>query len=310
MNKLKLTLISFVIIIFSNNSFSSSVNIKVVVQNEIITNLDIKNEKKYLLFLNPRLKKLGTIEFENIAKNSLITEIIKKKELEKYYDLQKKDDLINRIEENFFISKNIRDRSEFIEILADRDLSYEKVKSKIYIEALWNQLIFNKYSKNIKIDKDYLRQSILKQSKKLNRKFEFNLSEILIVQTAGIDLKNSFKTIYKSINEIGFENSANVFSESNTAKNGGLIGWVNELQISEKIKKKIISLKKNEISKPIEIQGGYLLIKLNDKREFQKEINLEDQVKELVNKERNRQLNSFSIIFYKRLKKNLQINEY
>ena len=81
------------------------------------------------------------------------------------------------------------------------------------------------------------------------------------------------------------------------------------MQISEKIKKNIIELDKKEVSKPIKIGEGYLLVKLNDKREFKQEIDIEEQVKQLANKETNRQLNTYSIIFYKRLKKNIQIDE-
>ena len=60
---------------------------------------------------------------------------------------------------------------------------------------------------------------------------------------------------------------------------------------------------------PIKINGGYLLIKVNDKRVFKEEINIDNQVLELINKEKNRQLNAFSIIYYKRLKRNIHINE-
>ena len=81
------------------------------------------------------------------------------------------------------------------------------------------------------------------------------------------------------------------------------------MQISEKLKKFIIQLKKGEISTPIKIDGGYLIIKLNNKKEFEQEINIENEVKELIAKETNRQLNTYSVIFYKKLKKNTKINE-
>ena len=119
----------------------------------------------------------------------------------------------------------------------------------------------------------------------------------------------TLKKITLSIREIGFENTANVYSISTTSNNGGLIGWVNELQISEPIKKNIVNLEINEISKPIKVGNGYLLIKINNKRKFSQNINIENQLKELINKETNRQLNSFSIIYYKRLRKNIKIDE-
>ena len=112
------------------------------------------------------------------------------------------------------------------------------------------------------------------------------------------------------LEKIGFENTANIFSISNSSKNGGLIGWINELQLSSKVRNEINKLEIGQVSKPIKIQNGYLLIKINDKKEFKENINIEDQLTKLANKEKNRQLNTFSNIFYKRLKKNIKINEY
>ena len=119
-----------------------------------------------------------------------------------------------------------------------------------------------------------------------------------------------YNDIKKNINEIGFENTANIYSISNTSRNGGLIGWINELQLSKKINNKIKGLSINQISEPIKIQNGYILLKLNEKKEFKQEINLDEQLKTAVNEETNRQLNNFSTIFYKRLKRNIEINEY
>ena len=116
--------------------------------------------------------------------------------------------------------------------------------------------------------------------------------------------------IERNIKDIGFENTANIYSISNTAKDGGLIGWINGMQLSPLIKEKVKFLEINQISNPIKIQNRYILIKLNDKQEFKQKINLDEQLKTLINKETNRQLNNFSIIYFKRIEKNTDINEY
>ena len=89
-----------------------------------------------------------------------------------------------------------------------------------------------------------------------------------------------------------------------------MIGWINDLQISSQIKENIKNLKINQVSKPIKFQNGYILLRVNDKKEFKQEIDLDEELKKLINKERNRQLNSFSTVFFKRLKKNIEINEF
>ena len=304
-------IVIFIIFIFLNGYLlAEEIIIKVKVENEIITNIDVKNEVKYLTFLNPKLKELEKLKLNNLAKDSIINDIIKKKELEKNFDFDKSYKLVEIIERNLIKRKDIKNKSEFLKILKEYNIDYKTIKSKLKIEALWNQLIYEKYLTNVKINKSNLRAKILKNLEEREKKFEYNLSEILFVENDSEKLENIIKKINKSLNEIGFENTANLLSISDTSRNGGLIGWINELQLSNIIKKEIRNLKVGEITKPINIQNGYLLIKLNDKREYKEQINIEDQLKKLIANEKNRQLNSFSNIFYKRLKKNVEINEY
>ncbi len=310
MNKFKFILFFIIFFNLANTLYASSIKIIVKLQNEIITNIDIEIEKEYLVFLNPKLKQINNKMIYKIAKDSLIKEIIKKNELKKFFNLEGNYDFNDSIEKNFLKNNNIADKNKFIKFLNSKKLDYEIIKNKIKIESYWNQLVYDKYKNNIKIDIEYLRESVLKQIEKKKTKNEFNISEILFSDTLDEDLNKTFKKISDSIKNVGFENSANLHSISNTSKNGGLIGWVNELQISEVIKKNIIGLDVNEVTKPIKIKGGYLLIKLNDKREIKEKVNVEEQIQELINKERNRQLNAFSNIYYNKLKKNILINEF
>ena len=131
MNKFKITVICIIILISSFNLQAKSIQIIAKVQKDIITNIDIENEIKYLIFLNPKLKELKIKNLENIAKNSLITEIIKKKEIDKAFDSEKKDNFFESIEKRFLKSKNISSKSEFIKILNSMNLSYDTLKKKI-----------------------------------------------------------------------------------------------------------------------------------------------------------------------------------
>ena len=300
------------LILFFYNNFVVAVDIKieVKVQNEIITNIDVDHEKRYLMFLNPKLRELDDTKIQEIAQNSLVAEIIKKRELKKIFNFEENIKIIDVLEKNFLIKKKIKDKSEYLRILKKEGLDYKKIRSKLQIEGLWNQLIYKKYFNNVKIDKEGFKVKIMNNFKNKEKKYEFNLSEIVFVPNAKESLEDLINKIEKSIKTIGFENSANIFSISSTAKNGGIIGWVNELQISNQIGKNLRKLKINEHSKPIQISGGYIIIKINNKREFKQEFNLEDQLDKFVSQETNRQLNSFSDIFYKKLKKNIEIYEY
>jgi len=310
MYRIKIFVIFIIFFNFSTSLYGNLLEIKVKIRDQIITNLDIENEKNYLFFLNPKLRNLEQSRIYNIAKESLITESIKKIELKRISEFNINEDLLNIVEKNLYKRKNIKNKDEFLKILENKDLDYEIIKHKLYIEALWNQLIYQKYSANIILNEDALRKNILERIAKEKTKFSYNLSEIFFTESIEETLDQKIRKINNSIKNIGFENTANIFSMSNTSNKGGLIGWINELQISNVIGKEIKKLKVNEISKAIKLQNGYILIKLNDKKEFNQKINVNDQLERLINNETNRQLNNFSSILYKRLKKNMDIDEY
>ena len=163
MHKFRLIFIFFIFFISDLYLNANSIQIVVKVENEIVTNIDIENEKKYLLFLNPKLDQLIPTKINDIAKNSLITEIIKKKELEKIYDFKKKNDVIDVIEKKFLKVKNINNKDEFIKNLNNQNIDYEVFKKKLQVEALWNQLIYNKYANYLRIDKEILKKNVLTQ---------------------------------------------------------------------------------------------------------------------------------------------------
>ena len=310
MSKIKLIIFLIFTLTFVQFSYGDSIEIKVKINDEIITNLDIENEKKYLLFLNPKLIELEKSKIEDLAKNSLITEIIKKIELEKFFDFTNNNHLVNKIEKQLIKKRNINNVEEFKKILKDKDLDYFIVKEKLLIETLWNKLIYEKYKDNVVINKKELRENIIIKFNNNKKKFAYNLSEIVLSKDIGETLDKKLLKIDKSIKKIGFENTANIYSISSSSKNGGLIGWINEIQISKKINEKIRKLEVNQITEPIEIQNGFILIKINNKKQVQQNVNIDNELDKLINKEMNSQLSNFSTIFYKKLKKNIEINEY
>ncbi len=289
-----------------NLAKSQEIIIIAKVDNEIITNIDIEIEKKYLLLLNNRLKKLNEKEFFILAKNSLIREIIKKKEINKSF--KKRDEKIkNKIIENFYTRLGFKRKNEFIKFLDSNRINFENLKEKLIIEAFWNQLIFIKFKDRIRIDKNAIEKDIINYYNSIDKKYEFNLSEIVIDVEKDVILKK--KEIFKYIKEFGFRVAANKYSKSDTSKYGGEIGWVKSSRLNKKIKKKISEINIGEITDPIQTSNGYLFLKLNDKREIKEKLDLENELKQQVEFEKNRQLNQFSLNYYKKLKQNTSIYE-
>ena len=305
---LKIYVLIFFLIFFKNSISYSQIQIKYKIDDEIITNVDILNERKYLIFLRPSLNKLPQEEMIKISTNSLIKEIIKKKELKKIFkDIEKKE--YAEIKKNLFNFKKVKNENEFLNLIKKNNISYDKILEKIKYEALWNELIFRKFNSLVKIDEKELKEKlILKFSS--DTKYEYNLSEILFEVEKSETFENKYNQIIEYINLNDFKAAASKFSISSSSNKGGDIGWIKETLLSDSLVKILKEIKMNEMIKPIKYPNGYLIIKINDIKEIKQSLNIDNELKESVNFERNKQLNQFSLLYYKKLKQNTTINEY
>ena len=305
---LKIYVVIFFLIFFKNSISYSQIQIKYKIDEEIITNVDILNEGKYLIFLRPSLNKLPQEEMIKISTNSLIKEIIKKKELKKIFkDIEKKE--YAEIKKNLFNFKKVKNENEFLNLIKKNNISYDKILEKIKYEALWNELIFRKFNSLVKIDEKKLKEKlILKFSN--DKKYEYNLSEILFEVEKSETFKNKYKQIIEYINLNDFKAAASKFSISSSSNKGGEIGWIKETLLSDRLVKILKQIKMSEMIKPIKYPNGYLIIKVNDIREIKETLNIDNELRESVNFERNKQLNQYSLLYYKKLKQNTTINEY
>ena len=297
-----------IFIIFFTNSSNSQIQIKYKIGDEIITNIDILNERNYLIFLRPKLGDLPDNEINKISKNSLIKEIIKKKELKKVFKKTNDIKYIDKIKQNLFSYKEVSSEEEFLNLLKKYELNNEKIIEKIKYEGLLNQLIITKYGSLIKIDENKLRNKLIsKNSKEMN--FEYNLSEILFEIDENEKFEIKLKEIKNYINSNNFKSAATKYSISNSANKGGQIGWIKETLLSDKLNKILKKLNKNQITDPIKYPNGYLLLKINDKKEIKQRFNLDKELEESIIFEKNKQLNQYSLLYYKKLKQNTIINE-
>jgi len=290
-----------------NNAKSIESKIIHNIENEIITNIDIKNQFKYLVALNNSLKELNKEKILSISNESIIREKIKKIEISKNFkEVKLNEDYIDILLKNIYSRLNLNSINEFELYLKDYDLTLSKIKSKITIDALWNELIIKKYGTKININEDKLKNEILKNSK-IQLK-EYQLSEIIFEVANKQEINKRYNEVIKSISEIGFGNSAATYSFSESSKIGGDIGWINENSLNDEIRKNINTLKIGEITKPIILSNGILILKLMNTKNSETTVNVENELKKAITYERNRQLNQYSKIYYNKIKKNLEFN--
>ena len=174
---------------------------------------------------------------------------------------------------------------------------------------MWNQLIVNKYNSIIKININEINEKVDTLIKNNKEIVNYNLSEIVFMEKNKIENEKKYKDVIKSINEVGFEQAALLYSISESAKLGGKIGWVNENQISLKIHDAIKNLSVGEYSEPIKTAAGDIILKINDKKREKFKINREEEIKKIIRFEKNKLFNQYSIIFYKELENKAYVNK-
>ena len=279
------------------------------INNEIITTYDIEQEKNYLLALNPNLKQMDENQLMMIAKKSLTKEIIRKNEISKYIELKLDDPQIDSVLNNLIKKLNFDNINEFENYLQKFNISIYDLKKKIEIENEWKNMIYVKYNNSVNIDKDNL---MLKIDNLIKNTYvvEYNLSEIIFTTKNDKTYKDEFEKIKSSIEENGFENTANLYSISDSSNVGGKIGWVAKKNLSDSIINEIKNLKKDEYSKPIKIGNDFLILRINETRKKPFKMDKQAELEKMIIVETTKQLDKFSNIFYNKIKLNAKISEF
>ena len=308
----KIILISMLITVntffFLKNVSSTEVRIIIKVNEEILTNVDVENEFKYLVTLNKSLGNMNKKAVMELAKDSLIKEIIKKIELDKFYVLNKKNESVDLMISNIYRSLNLSSEKEFKDYLESVGLDFDSVYNKIEIETVWNQMIYEKYKNKVVIDEKKLKEQVLKYQK--DNVETLLLNEIVFDFKSTNEKQKKYQEILKSIETNGFEETVIKYSISNTKTKSGLVGWVNINTLNDKIKNEIVNLEIGEISNPITVPSGVLLLKVSDKKIEKIEINVNKELNRLIEIELTNQLNNYSTIHFNKIKSNQFINEY
>ena len=303
-----LKLILIVIVILFNYKSSLAVENKIIIKvnNEIITSIDISKEVNYLKILNPSIEKLEKEKIFSVSKNSLIRDKIKQITLLKFIDkIYLEEKYLNELISSLYKRKNLNNLDEYKLFLKKNNLDLDYIKKKITIERLWNEMIFQKFNNKVKINKEEIKNEILK-----NPDEELLLSEILISKLKKDLLIKKYQKIEIDIQKDGFKNAALIHSISDSSKNGGTIGWINKNSLNKSILKELSKIKIGEYTRPILTPSGYLILKIeNVKKNQTNATDLDNKINRAIRLKTNQQLNQYSNIYLNKLMKDMVINE-
>ena len=306
---LKKILILFLVqlILIAKLSYGENIIIIGKVGNEIITNYDVKKETTYLKILNSSLSDLENKKIFEIGKNSISNELIKKKELEKFFDFKKENPFLEQIFQNFYKDLGLKNENEFKKYLSiNKTYSVDEIKEKLKIEIMWNQLIYELYNRQVSIDENELLKRINNEKNIIE---EYLLYEIFFRLENSENLNEKKEKILSSISDIGFNNTANLYSISESSSYGGKIGWVKETNLSEIIKIELEKIDIGQHSNVMQIGNNFLILKIEDKKSSNKIIDKKTRLEELKKFEVNKQLNLYSNMHFNKIKINYSLNE-
>lgn len=297
--------IIFFLTISSLKALENKIILKV--DNEIITTLDIFEEIKNLKFFNKNLNQINDNEIYQIALQSVINYKIKENQILKVFnkiDLTD-NEYLNYVIEDTYKKLGFSNIIEFKNKLNDNNIKFNSYEKKLKINILWNQIIYSKFNDKLVVDLNELKKQIRNQKK--NNKI-FNLSEIVFQIDNINELNDKYLAIKKDIKELGFENAALKHSISNTSGNGGELGWIDEKLLNKEILNILDALEFNNITKPIRVTGGFIILKKNDFKQVAKELDFDKELDRLVNYQKEKQLSSYSNLYFNKIKKDLKIN--
>ncbi len=308
MNYKYLTVLIITFLILNlNNAYAQKNKILFKINNQIVTSYDLLEETKYLKALNIELENTKKEVIYEIAKKSLVRHKVKEIELlNKLEDYKIDEKVLADLLLNQFSRLNINSNNDLNIFFKEKNIDREYVTNRVKIDVLWNEFIFAKYSKKVKVDVN----KIKKELKNKTKEKEFLLSEILFNLDSNESLEQKFKLIAKTIKEKGFSEAALSYSISSSSDSGGRIGWIRETTLNNKINDKLNNIEIGDHTKPLVIPGGFLILKIDNKRNTEIELDLDQVVKEISQKKINEQLNQYSSIYYNKIKKNITINEF
>ena len=299
----RLLILNLFFYFFCYGSYALENKILFKVDNEIVTSQDLLNEINYLAALNPEIQNLDENVIIEIAKNSILREKIKRIELKKNFNkLEIEEKYIDQVIKSTFSQKNIQNFNDLSNFFLLKNIDIRNIKTKISTDILWNELILNKFSKQVKIDKEQVKNEILNSSKE---KKLYLLSEILFNIENSDNLEEKYLLIKKSINEKGFNNAALIYSVADTSKNGGELGWIDENSLNKTVKNKISKLSLGQHTEPIFTPGGYLILNIKNIKIQKTKINYDEEFEKIIKIKTNEQLNQFSNIYFNKVKKDI-----
>lgn len=291
-------LISFFVFSVSNAKIETKIIIKI--GNEIVTNYDVKNEIVTLLVLaDEEINQKNINQLKKRAVNSLIDSKLMKIELSKY-NIKDNNTQVNK----YLSSISSNDIEGLKKKFNQNNLNFQFFLEKIENQMKWQNLIYQLYSKKIRIDEKLVNDEINDAVKNKNKNIVYKISEIEIILENNENMDEKIFEIQNLIDLNSFEKTALKFSSSPSSINKGDLGWINASSLSKEISKVISEMSVGEISNPLKRRNSILFLKLSNKKVSEFEVDVDKLRANIIKKKQNELFNLYSQSHLSKLKNN------
>lgn len=294
------TFIFFLVFFFENSKASEDNKIVIKVNDKIITSYEVKNKiNTELVLRNLEINQSNINNIKNLAVKNLIDLRIKEGEIKKYNSIK-----LNNIDISRQLNSISSGNSQLIEKkFSDYNLNYEIFLKELRLQVAWQNLILILFQDKVKINENEILAEISRLKNESSNIKTYDLSEIEISFKNEKEKQEKLKKIKKSIDNVGFNQTVAIYSESSSATNNGELGFLTEESLSEDIYNKLKNLKKGDISDPIIQPNKITLLKINEIKTLKNQkFNIEQAKKNLINKKKNNLFNLYSQSHLSKLK--------
>ena len=289
-----------------SNSFAISDALIGTIGNKALLKTDLVNEMKMLLIISGKnFSEQNKKELQSAAVKSITKTIIKEIEIEKNnFNNFNKDDVNLELRK---IAKSLNINLDQLKTaFKNNNVNFSHLVNRIETELKWNGLIFSLYKNRINVNLDLINEQ-LESIQKKSYISEYLLYEIVSESVSKDKIKLKINEIQNEIKENGFEKAAIKYSKSDSALNGGNLGWVKETMLVESFRNILQNTEVGSVTDPMLINEGIMFLKLANKRKIKSKLDVEKVKRALLNAEKDKKLKVYSVSHFNKLKQSIAI---
>ncbi len=239
-----------------------------IVNGDVITDTDV--EQRLNLVLAANQGRIDAQERERLrlqVLRNLIDEKLQVQEAaenEVTIDPKEVTDALTRVAGNFKQTP-----AQFADYLKARGTSAMSLRGQIHAELAWSRLLRRRIEPFVNVGDDEV-QDIIDRLEATKGQEQFRVGEIFLAATPEneAEVTAGAQRIVEQIKRgASFIAYARQFSESSTASVGGDLGYVQPAQLSQPVQTALASLSEGQVSDPIRVTGGVMIVALIDKRQ-------------------------------------------